>query len=1107
MKKRDVWVSIKNVLGFPGDKTKELLNIIANGNYVQYSFCNKAMIQNKYHKKRLDSFCREDNPDNLLPAALIPCLTWERGGTQENFYKDIGFMLAYMSANKDKILSFLKTKERFEHEYLIGNYEDALTALNDIYNLTGSSFWYIEAKLLILNEINYSDYCDFYLLVRDNCNNDLIREYIRLLKRKVHMRTSQKEFVDFFNKRIRSYRSTDSETLDEEIGTLREEVVREYFEFCSFEYDRMLNDIQKQLLCMALHHLTFIDAFLLIEKLLVFLFATEPNSKSKSLYSTFRDTFICDDDDRGTQYNHLKQLFCEEKFQECAEHCEKLLNIHAQYFEILDIYVKVMLIVEKRPKNRRPLDLIINTLISCYVKKDNSYYAHTYIDVCDRYLRALSSFSSFHELFCIIINTMYPRRNEHRVFYEIKILRRPYYNSEQALIHHDIDTYLKMIRSKLGMLYSCEWGEDFYAAYEDSYEIHTDSIGMKLNIIRKGEPIHFDDEKLSNIERVMYQEKMSIEFIQCIKEERYIDAIHLYMRIYFLDMFLVTKLDVDKLNEQLVESVCTPMLSDMDFFIYAFITNLNQSFPDEPSQCVIDSFAEILIGHQITKPSELIYDGVENNPRYLKFFDLCCNKILEESPCDLYDLDLYEEQRKLLECLYRAKKKQDYQEKLQEVREKYNFFFLGNSHYHGKAIEKINADWITLEYDGDVASAYDALNGYTPNQICEEEKLFKEFKRVLIHCKKEYVRKINAQMGTTIRHSILDTEIVQLLKKFCLFIPECDEYECVETLDTNERILSYDLKNRRKVYNLIQINCLKLFEEIEKIKSYIYFVNSEEGQNKDFVSVYMSTDEIREQLLKCNSFDGEAKFINELKTRLNEIMAIRVYKLRKNFESNLIDAVASYLNNLRQDFEKENLPLVQITQLEENFQKTVNTMGEWFQIAHNSNCIFNLTEYLNDQSQRFSDVKFDYEKVPCLLKLEIINTIDIILINLIRNIDTHAGFIDLKKAEATIIIRVNEVKGAITIKASNQLDKNVDRAYVRRSIEQINRAMDVSTSGNLTLNEPDNVNVGRKDNHGLGLIRICEILQRNYKNPIVVAELDDDTFHIQIVFNFEEAGA
>ena len=181
MKKRDVWGSIKNVLDFPGDKTKELLNIIENGNYAQYCFCNKAMIQNKYHKKRLNNFCKEDNPDDLIPAALIPCLTWERGGTQEHFYKDIEFMLAYMSANKEKILSFMKSKERFEHEYLVGNYKNALNALNDIYNLTGSSFWYIETKLLVLNEINYGDYCDFYLRVRNNCDNDLVRNYIRPL--------------------------------------------------------------------------------------------------------------------------------------------------------------------------------------------------------------------------------------------------------------------------------------------------------------------------------------------------------------------------------------------------------------------------------------------------------------------------------------------------------------------------------------------------------------------------------------------------------------------------------------------------------------------------------------------------------------------------------------------------------------------------------------------------------------------------------------------------------------------------------------------------------------------------------------------------------------
>lgn len=72
-------------------------------------------------------------------------------------------------------------------------------------------------------------------------------------------------------------------------------------------------------------------------------------------------------------------------------------------------------------------------------------------------------------------------------------------------------------------------------------------------------------------------------FARFVEEERYLDAVHLYMQAYYENMFFVTKLDIAALNEKLIESECIPLLADIDFFIYAYITDLNQNFPDEPS--------------------------------------------------------------------------------------------------------------------------------------------------------------------------------------------------------------------------------------------------------------------------------------------------------------------------------------------------------------------------------------------------------------------------------------------------------------------------------------------------------------------------------------------
>ena len=178
-----------------------------------------------------------------------------------------------------------------------------------------------------------------------------------------------------------------------------------------------------------------------------------------------------------------------------------------------------------------------------------------------------------------------------------------------------------------------------------------------------------------------------------------------------------------------------------------------------------------------TKPSELIPElnskSMEKDARYVMFFDICCEKMLEESPCDLYDEELYAEQMELLRFLFRATGEQKYRGRLEEIQKKYDYLQLRSQMDYCEDHEnaaKINADWINIEYGNDIVSAYDVLRQKSSKEISEDDNLFTEFKRILITCKREYVRKINWQMGTTIRHGVFDTEIEQLLRRHNLFI-------------------------------------------------------------------------------------------------------------------------------------------------------------------------------------------------------------------------------------------------------------------------------------------------------------------------------------------------
>lgn len=435
------------------------------------------------------------------------------------------------------------------------------------------------------------------------------------------------------------------------------------------------------------------------------------------------------------------------------------------------------------------------------------------------------------------------------------------------------------------------------------------------------------------------------------------------------------------------------------------------------------------------------------------------------------------------------------------MRGKYDYYVLRNTDSQdADVIEKINLDWISLEFNNNIISEYDSLQGKTASQICESESLLNDFKRMLIRCKKEYVCKINSQMGTTIRHSILDTEIVQILTKHNLFIPKCDEEELEKRIASNDRIQFYDDKNQKTVSHIIRNSCLKLLQGVEEVKTYIFFTNDTCEAEGYHTSAYMSTKDIREQLAQCSSFDGRARFIQEIQNCLNRVIKNRVARMREKIESKLAEIISSYLKDLEAGFSKENLPLEGMAELKKDFEEAVLSIGEWFQIAESSGKTFDLVEYLKKRSEKFPEITFAHDENPCFLGITVINAVGTILINLISNIQRHAGFIMLPMARGRIMIHADDNEEKIVIEATNCLEKDDGRRSLAQKIEEINGIMMNLESSKDFLERQTEKIAAQDDNHGLGLIRIGSMLQQNYRDSTIFAECVDNVFCIRISF-------
>lgn len=138
------------------------------------------------------SFCKTTCINDLFIESPFPILTSEYKKTY--IYNDILFYIAYLDVYKERVKEFIAGRVEFENLYLNGKYKEAQTVLEQVCQSCGFSFWYMESKLMLLNSSEYKEYHQYYLKFRDSCENALLKSCVRLVKRKINMRPTQRTY-------------------------------------------------------------------------------------------------------------------------------------------------------------------------------------------------------------------------------------------------------------------------------------------------------------------------------------------------------------------------------------------------------------------------------------------------------------------------------------------------------------------------------------------------------------------------------------------------------------------------------------------------------------------------------------------------------------------------------------------------------------------------------------------------------------------------------------------------------------------------------------------------------------------------------------------------
>lgn len=1062
-----------------------------NGTYKEYINCISIMCSAKLFGNTLRKWIEISDVNELISESSFPILSFENERfSEEDFYKDLHFIVAYFEVNKKYVLQFLKLKSKFENEFLNGRREEADSILSMIQKKFGISFWLIESKLLLYNNWDYKKYVDYYLRIRDSCKNDLLKNHIRMIKRKINLRTRTKDYENFFLENIERYNYSNE---------LEYKLYGCYSRFMLFETSQKLSEDMKRSLGTMMYHLSFVDAWILLKKLILNLCVSADNIHINQMFGQFRELFFDEEKERGEVYHTIKRLFCESDYETCIKKCEAVLMRNGNYFEILDIYIKCLVLTEKSinlQSETSPLLKLIDVLIKCYIKEDDSDYASTYVDYCDRYSRALSDFSSYYELLGIVENTMEPWNEKSEWALYIKMFDRSFLNEESICIQKDKEQYNEKLKKNWDTLYTCEWSHEYRKKYCNK-ELQVDDVSKQLNVIDKKNNLNIKwNNEMTNLDRIYFEEDSVNKFQEFIEQELFIDAIHLFVDTYIKSTFLVLKMDVEKLEARLNNSARLKMLEEMDYFIFLNIGIKRREEKNVFDQAMVDSFQSILKKYQISKPSDIMCSGEQPSRKILMFWEGCCNRILNESPCDLYDDEEIDEKILLLNRIIEQTPKALYKEWLSklELDKDYNKII----NIYGKKewiTNKIIEDEILLENDENIMSSYEELCGLSIHQILENDEKVSLFKEVFARCKKEYVKQVNEQMGSRIRHSILDTEFVQLLKRFYIFFPLCNPQEKEIIFQSNPHLSKIEPIERESVYCRLQEICLKLFDEIGLAKKELIFFTHKLNY-KEYTSLYVSIDELKEHIQLIEDISNETRFVSAIKGILDDILIERLSILRNKIKVRLEEIQMEYITNLDGIIKNEDLQ-INIQSFESEMNILVNKIVAWFNLFSNGDQDCDFALYLDEQKQIYSDFKFVYtsEKEEQInIKLKIIRDIDIVLKNLIRNIQLHAGYAaNLSDAGAIFNIHIDKNRRFI-LKASNRVIRHKEEEYLNKKADEINSLVD---SG-MSLDD-----WGIVDGKGQGYKSIKSILLNKYGNPMVESGLENGIFWSKIEFDLE----
>lgn len=1010
---------------------------------------------------------------------------------------------------KNKLNFFCSMRDRFEKAVMSSNYAEAEEVLTQVYEKLGYSFWYIEAKLILLDitkgSLASGEFCNDIKVEDDN---RIIKIYANILRDKVSLDINQRLFFEKFeenckilvNKRDRNFIN----------------YMSEYFSFSCFKKNVIDEELIRNLLSAA-SHIPLIDSYVLIEKIMTQSVSEKICNKGELLNNNYlslienlavnidwigwknilvlngKNEYIELNQEKTDTHSALK-LFCEDRLEECSEFCISKLEEYSNNLSLINLLAKCNILSSQYSL----IEKIINVLRELYLKQIDDYRFNTLIVRCDIYVRFFSFFSFGNGLYVLMHQEIDPHIVNFKVQYVTSLIYYKFTPSKLVFFLSEdkqLD-FMNNYQKKLNELYFCDWQ---MATYEElrgtiAQRFIMDNVSRKIiGIFKYNHNEIIETYKNFELERLELQDRffnsivIKYLFDAYVKNKEYLKAIKVYLDAFFISKVMVRKIDYKKLNSKFTFAVRESLEANLDYCVYINITGLGKNQSEIISENVLDSFKTILRHKKVDRPSKIQWP-VDKREKHLVayfWFNICIRETIGRLLPPFYiQQDIDDERLKIIEMLIQNYEeigdKRDIEclvEERNKIEKERDLAGINNCLNRGKInINTINYrnetnDALVLAVDRGVNCRFISSDGSI------NEEIFEEFVNTFASVKKNYALEIDRMFSVNIRHGILENEIIRFFKKRKMSSKACDD------LNSKKELKSF----YSEVYKLIEyVNEEYICVSYKKVSIGI--------------SLYFEEEELREEIYRLKNVNTAEDLKNMCVQILNKKLKRELIRIGNEVVDILYKNIDRILNE--EIISKKSIYTNMAMRCKETLDYELGKIQDWF--SFNQNCVefYKFGAWIEQLGEDYPYIGID-SNVPdtFMISASRLNDMDILFQNLLLNIFKHSGY-EEDDSNLSVVARIEYKKEGENNVVSFYLKNNVSSEKVEKEILEDIEAIKIEK--NRKENEDSHLEKGKS-----GYKKMIRLLNRNYCNKWKLEPVYDPLereFSVSLHVEYEEVG-